>query len=123
MSVAASMGLALLLVVETVVPWADRYQNMRGFGATIRTVVPAGAALGAVRQKRDGWVFYSGRFVEPLDTHDAVRAFMDTPGPRWLISDGETLRAVWPALPDGLRSEASARVADDQFWILHGGGP
>jgi 4-amino-4-deoxy-L-arabinose transferase-like glycosyltransferase len=122
-SIAASIGISLILVLETIVPWVNRYENLRGFGAQISTAVPAAAPLGAVRPKRNLWVFYVGRFIEPLDTNDAVRAFLSEAGPRYALVDDDTLRAIRPSLPPGVVEILSGKVAEDTFSVLRGGPP
>jgi len=123
LSVAASIGVALLLVLETIVPWVNHYENVRDVGARLGAAVPAGASLGAVRQKRDLWVFYAGRFAVPLDSDDAVRAFLSATGPRYALVDDDTLSAVRASLPPGVVEVLSAKVADDTFSVLRSAPP
>ena len=123
LSIASSIGLVVILALETVVPWVNRYESVRDFGERVSAAVPVGAPLGAVRQKRDLWVFYARRFVEPLDSGEAVRDFLAAGGPRYALVDDDTLRAVRPSLAPDVVAVLSARVADDTFSILRGGSP
>ncbi len=120
-SIAASVGISVILLLETVVPWVNRYENLRGFGTRIGAAVPASAPLGAVRPKRDLWVYYAGHFAEPLDSNDAVRAFLSEAGARYAVVDEDTLRAIRPTLPQGVVEVLSGPVADVTFSLLRAG--
>jgi len=118
----ASMAAAILLVVGAVQPWADRYENLSRFAAEVRAKLRPDVPFGTTEQKREAWVFYTGRSAEAADTDAAVVAYMSRPGPRDLLIEEEKLRQVRDRLPPDLVTLVRGRVTGQAYFLLRRGG-
>ncbi len=117
-ALAAAMTVIMLITAEAVFPWANRHLNLRGFAETARAHYRDGVPLAATKEKREAWVFYGGRTVEPLDTAGEVRAWFAAGGPRDLLIDDGLYDEVRATLPPGVRVEYEARVSRGTMRLL-----
>ena len=93
-AVAALIGSLVLVIVvstEVLLPWANRRGNIRAFAEQVRTRLLPAAAFATTEEKRDDWVFYTGRFAEQADTPRAVVEYLSRDGPRDLLIEDEVL--------------------------------
>ena len=116
---AASAGIALLVVVGAAVPRVNAYQNIKGFAAQVKARLEPGARFATTEQKRDAWVFYTGRFAEPLDTPESVLAYLALQGPCDLLIEEDKLREVRAVLPAGVVEILRGRVGSQEYHLLH----
>jgi hypothetical protein len=112
------MAVVMLVIAEAVFPWADRHLNLRGFAESARAHYRVDIPLAAAREKRDAWVFYGGRLVEPLDTADEVRSWFAAGGPRDLLIDDRLYEEVRATLPPDVRVEYQERVSEGTMRLL-----
>ncbi len=109
----ASLVLVVLVSTETLLPWANRRGNIRGFAEQVKEHLVPGAAFATTEEKRDAWVFYTGRFAEEADTPGAIALYLARPGPRQLLIEDELLRAVdrtaFPSVVEVLRGTVSGQ--------------
>ena len=117
-AVAAAMTGILLVCTESVVPWANGQLNLRGFAAEVRSHLRHDVPLAATEEKRDAWVFYTGRFVEEVDSREQVLAYLDGPPPRDLLIEEEFLGRIRGDLPAGLREVVRGRVSGRPHYLL-----
>jgi 4-amino-4-deoxy-L-arabinose transferase-like glycosyltransferase len=89
----------LLISVGALMPWVNRYQNVRAFAEQVKAHLGPGVGFGATEEKREAWVFYTGRFAEELDSRSRILDFIGQPGPRCLLIEEEKLRDIRSALP------------------------
>jgi 4-amino-4-deoxy-L-arabinose transferase-like glycosyltransferase len=122
-ALAAAMGGLLLVGTEMVFPWANGYLNLRGFAtgaaALYRTEIP----IAATREKREAWVFYGGRTVQPVDTAAEVIAWMSGPAPRDLLIDEDLYEEVRAALPGDVVEVYAGRVSRQTCRLLRRPAP
>jgi 4-amino-4-deoxy-L-arabinose transferase-like glycosyltransferase len=121
-AIAGSMSAAILLIVSVVQPWAERRQNLGGFAAEVRARLEPGVPFGTTEQKREAWVFYTGRFAAELDTEESLVAWMGRPGPRDLLVEEAVLRRVRERLPAGIEIRLRGRVAGQDYYLLRRAG-
>jgi len=113
-----SLVLVMLLATEGLFPWIDRHENISGFASQVKVRLDPGAAFATTEEKRDAWVFYTGRFAEEADTPEAIREFLARPGKRQLLIEDDLRRAVDLAtLPDVVES-LRGRVAGQGYSLL-----
>ncbi|HKN47675.1 MAG TPA: glycosyltransferase family 39 protein [Candidatus Polarisedimenticolia bacterium] len=117
----ASMAASILLVVAVVQPWAERYENLSRFAAEVRARLRPDVPFGTTEQKREAWVFYTGRFAEVLDTDASVVEYMSRPGPRDLLIEDEKLGQVRDRLPPDLMTLVRGRVTGQAYYLLRRG--
>jgi 4-amino-4-deoxy-L-arabinose transferase-like glycosyltransferase len=117
-AVAATMAVILLVATEAVFPHINRHLNLRGFAEQVRDRLSPGIPLATTEEKRDAWVFYSGRFVEELDTRPRLLAYLSGGGRRDLLIEEEELREVRAALPDGTTEVLEGRVSGRPYHML-----
>jgi 4-amino-4-deoxy-L-arabinose transferase-like glycosyltransferase len=113
-----SAALVVLIGIGGVVPWINRFQNIRGFAEQVRPRLDEGVPFGTTERKRDAWVFYTGRFAEVLDTRDGLLAYLGGPPPRDLLIEEEVLREVRPDLPPGTVERVRGRVGSGPYYLL-----
>src|SRR5262245_27747784 len=115
---AGSLVLVMLLATEGLFPWINRHENISGFASQVKARLDPGAAFATTEEKRDAWVFYTGRFAEEADTPEAIRTFLSRPGKRQLLIEDDLLRAVDRAtLPEVVES-LRGRVAGEGYSLL-----
>ena len=96
-----SLVLVVLVSTEVLLPWANRRGNIRGFAEQVRTRLLPGVPFATTEEKRDDWVFYTGRFAEEADTPQAVTDYLSRDGPRDLLIEDEVLgQTDIKAVPD-----------------------
>ena len=117
-ALAAAMVFVMLVLVEAVFPWTNRHLNLRGFAETARAHYRADIPLASTKEKREAWVYYGGRTVEPLDTEEEVRAWFAAGGPRDLLIDDAMYARVRATLPAGVRVEYEERVSRGAMRLL-----
>jgi 4-amino-4-deoxy-L-arabinose transferase-like glycosyltransferase len=118
LSVAAAMAGILLVCTESVVPWADGHLNLGGFARQVRAHLRDDVPLAATEEKRDAWVFYTGRFVEETDSPEQVLAYLGGPAPRDLLIEDEVLSRIRDDLPGGVREVTRGRVSGRPYYLL-----
>jgi 4-amino-4-deoxy-L-arabinose transferase-like glycosyltransferase len=116
--IAASMAVILLVATESVFPHVNRHLNLRGFAEQVRDRLRPDIPLATTEEKRDAWVFYSGRFVEELDTPPRLLAYLASGPRRDLLIGEEELREVRPALPEGTMEILEGRVSGRPYHLL-----
>lgn len=119
---AGSHVLACVLTVGLLVPWVDRHKRIRTFATEVKARLHPAGEFGATQQKRDAWVFYTGRFAAVLDTPGSVEAFLGAAGPRDLLIEASELRRVRDRLPPDAEVIWRGRVAGDEYYLLHRAG-
>src|SRR5262249_18412270 len=117
-AVALSMAATLLIATETVFPYIDRHLNLRGFAEQVRDLLRPDIPLATTEEKREAWVFYSGRFVEELDTEPPLLAYRARGPRRDLVIEDEKLRAVRDALPSGSTEILTDQVSGRPYHML-----
>ena len=110
-ALAGAMGGMLLVTTEMVFPWANGYLNLRGFAVAVRARYRPEIPIASSKEKREAWVFYGGRTVEPVDTADEAIAWMRRPGPRDLLIDEDLYRRVRGDLPEDVVEVYAGRVS------------
>jgi len=119
----ASFVFVVLVSTDTLLPWANRRGNIRGFAEQVRARLEPGAAFATTEEKRDAWVFYTGRFAEAADTPEAIAAYLAGPGPRQLLIEDELLRTVdRKAFPSVVETLAGT-VSGQGYHLLSKEGP
>ena len=119
----ASLVLVALVATETLLPWANRRGNIRGFAEQVKERLQPGAAFATTEEKRDAWVFYTGRFAEEADTPAAIARYLARPGPRQLLIEDELLRTVDRGAFPSLVEVLSGTVAGQGYHLLQKDGP
>jgi 4-amino-4-deoxy-L-arabinose transferase-like glycosyltransferase len=109
---------ALLFSVGVLMPWVNRYQNVRAFSEQVEAHLDPGTAFGTTEEKREAWVFYTGRFAEELDSRDSLLDFISRPGPRCLLIEDEKLRDIRSALPPDVAEVLRGKVSGQDFYLL-----
>jgi len=110
-ALAGAMGGLLLVTTEMVFPWANDYLNLRGFAVAVAARYRPEIPIAASKEKREAWVFYGGRIVEPVDTAAETIAWMRRPGPRDLLIDEDLLGEVRGDLPEDVVEVYAGRVS------------
>ncbi len=116
-----SLAAAILLVVAAVLPWVDRYENLRGFAEQVRAHLRPEIPFGTTEQKREAWVFYTGRFAEALDTDAGVIDYLSRLGTCDLVIEDRRLGELRNRLPGGLTVLVRGRVAGQDYDLLRKG--
>jgi 4-amino-4-deoxy-L-arabinose transferase-like glycosyltransferase len=114
----ASLVLVVLISTETLLPWANRRANIRGFASQVKERLVPGAAFATTEEKRDAWVFYTDRFAEEADTPEAIALYLGRPGPRQLLIEDELLKAVDPAALSGVIEVLRGTVSGQGYHLL-----
>jgi 4-amino-4-deoxy-L-arabinose transferase-like glycosyltransferase len=115
---AGSTLLALLMVIGWVVPAVNSSQNIRAFALRVREYLEPGVPFASTEQKREEWVFYTGRFAEPVDTKESLLHYLTLGGPRDLLIEEEKLRDIRAVLPPDAREVLRGRVGDQDYHLL-----
>jgi 4-amino-4-deoxy-L-arabinose transferase-like glycosyltransferase len=119
----ASLVLVVLVSTEALLPWVNRRGNIRNFAAQVKARLEPAAAFATTEEKRDAWVFYTGRFAEHADTPAEITAYLSRPGPRQLLIEDELLRAIdLPAYP-GVGEVLRGTVAGQGYHLLQKDAP
>ncbi len=121
-ALAVSMVAVLLVAIAQIQPFVDRHENLRPFARRVEAALGPGESLGATEQKREAWVFYTGRFAVPLDTDAAIVAYLREPGPRALVIEEAKLGAVRERLPGDVVEVLGDRVAGQDYHLLRRAG-
>jgi 4-amino-4-deoxy-L-arabinose transferase-like glycosyltransferase len=116
--IAATMAVILLVATDTVFPHVNRHLNLRGFAEQVRDRLRPEIPLATTEEKRDAWVFYSGRFVAELDTRPRLLAYLSQGPRRDLLIEEEELREVRSALPEGTTEILEGRVSGRPYHML-----
>jgi 4-amino-4-deoxy-L-arabinose transferase-like glycosyltransferase len=113
-----SAALVLLIAVAGLVPLINRFQNIRRFAEQVRPHLEDGVPFGTTEQKREAWVFYTGRFAEVLDTRASLLTYLAGPPPRDLLIEEEVLREIRAELPPGVAEVVRGRVGGSAYCLL-----
>jgi 4-amino-4-deoxy-L-arabinose transferase-like glycosyltransferase len=116
--IAATMAAILFTATEAVFPYVNRHLNQRGFAEQVRDRLRPDIPLATTEEKRDAWVFYSGRFVEELDTRPRLLGYFASGPRRDLLIEDEQLREVRSALPEGTTEILTGRVSGRPYHML-----
>ncbi len=117
-AIVASTAVAALIGIEAVVPWVNGYQNLRGFAEQVRPRLAPEIPLATTEQKREAWVFYTGRHVDESDTREALLDYLSKPPPRDLIIEERVLAEIRDDLPAGVVELLRGRVAGQDYFLL-----
>jgi 4-amino-4-deoxy-L-arabinose transferase-like glycosyltransferase len=120
--VGAMIGI-LFVGTESVIPWANGYLNLRGFATEARGRMMPGVPVASTEEKRDAWVYYSGRFVEEVDTPEEVAAYFSAGGPRDLLIDDPALQRLRGAFPPAIVPVYQGRVSGRPQYLMRLPGP
>jgi 4-amino-4-deoxy-L-arabinose transferase-like glycosyltransferase len=118
LAVGGVMAGLLFICTERVVPWANAHLNLSGFAGEVRKALREGVPLAATEEKRDAWVFYTGRFVEEVDSREQVLAYLAGSPPRDLIIEDEFLERIRGDLPASVREVVRGRVSGRPYHLL-----
>src|SRR5437867_2390955 len=118
-----SLVLIVLVSTETLLPWANRRGNIRGFAEQVRARLPPGGTFATTEQKRDDWVFYTGHFAEQADTPRAVVDYLSREGPRDLLLEDEILNQTDVATIPGVVELLRGTVAGQGYHLLRKEAP
>ena len=118
LAVGGALAGMLFVCTERVVPWANAHLNLSGFAGEVRAALRDDAPLAATKEKRDAWVFYTGRFVEEVDSREQVLAYLAGPPPRDLIIEDEFLARIRGDLPEAVREVVRGRVSGRPYHLL-----
>ena len=113
-----SMLAACLVVIGVVQPWIDRYENIAPFARQVRSSLDPGVPFSTTEQKREAWVFYTGRLSETIDTDAQVLEYLSRPGPGDLLVEGDRLEALRARLPAGLAERTRGRVSGQDYVLV-----
>jgi 4-amino-4-deoxy-L-arabinose transferase-like glycosyltransferase len=113
-----SLVLVVLVSTGTFLPWANRRGNIRGFAEQVKSRLVPGAAFATTEEKRDAWVFYTGRFAEEADTPQAIAAYLSRPAPRQLLIEDESLRTIDLSSYPGVVEVLGGTVAGQGYHLL-----
>lgn len=119
----ASVVLVQLVGIAGVVPWVNRYQNIRGMAEAVRARLTPGAVFGTTEQKHDAWVFYTGRSAVFLDDPPAALRFLQEEGARDLLIEEAELDPIQNRAPEGVIEVLRGRVGAQDYFLLHRGPP
>jgi len=122
-TLAAAMGGLLLVATEMVFPWANGYLNLRGFAVAAAAAYRPEIPIASTEEKREAWVFYGGRTVEPVDNAAEVVAWMRQAGPRDLLIDEDLYRQVRDDLPGDVVEVYAGRVSRQTGRLLRRPAP
>ena len=117
-AVIGSLVLVALVSTEGVLPFVNRHENIRGFAEQVRGSLLPGAPFATTEEKRDAWVFYTGRFAEETDTPGAIAEYLGRDGPRELLLEDDLLRRVDMTAHPGVVEVLHGTVAGNTFYLL-----
>ena len=120
-AVASLIGSLVLVVVvssEWALPFVNRHENIRGVAEQVRSSLMPGAPFATTEEKRDAWVFYTGRFAEEADTPEAIADYLARDGPRDLLIEDDLLRRIDLAGLPGVVEVLRGTVAGHSFHLL-----
>ena len=120
--IAAMIGI-LFVGTESVIPWANGYLNLRGFATEARGRMLPGVPVASTEEKRDAWVYYTGRFVEEVDSPEEISAFFAAGGPRDLLIDDPALQRLRASLPAAVVPVYQGRVSGRPQYLMRLPGP
>ncbi len=120
-SLIGSLVLVVLISTEVLLPWANRRGNIRAFAEQVRVRLLSAAPFATTEQKRDDWVFYTGRFAEPADTPQAVVEYLSRDGPRDLLIEDEVLEQTDLKAVPGVVEILRGSVAGQGYHLLRKG--
>jgi 4-amino-4-deoxy-L-arabinose transferase-like glycosyltransferase len=113
-----SLVLVVLISTERALPLVNRHENIRGFAEQVRASLLPGAPFATTEEKRDAWVFYTGRFAEETDTPEAIADYLARDGPRDLLIEDDLLRRIDLARLPGVVEVLRGTVAGHSFHLL-----
>ena len=108
----------VLVATEALLPWVNRRQNISHFASDVKTRLDPRAGFATTEEKRDAWVFYTGRFAEEADTPPAIVEYLLRPGPRQLLIEDDLLRAVDLSALPGVVEDLRGTVAGQPYHLL-----
>lgn len=117
-SLIGSLLLVVLVATEGLLPRVNRHENIRGFADRVRQSLLPGAPFAATEEKRDAWVFYTGRFAEETDTPEAIVEYLSRDGPRDLLIEDDLLRRIDLSRVPGVVEVLRGTVAGHDFHLL-----
>src|SRR2546425_1186959 len=109
---------AILVARQALLPWVTRRQNISHFASEVKARLDSLAAFATTEEKRDAWVFYTGRFAEEADTPPAIVEYLSRPGPRQLLIEDDLLRAVDLSALPGVVEDLRGTVAGQPYHLL-----
>lgn len=121
--VIGSLLVVAVLATEGLYPWVNRHENIRGFAEQARARLEPGARFATSEEKRDAWVFYTGRFAEKTDTPRDILEYLSRDGPRYLMLEDDLFRTVDLAAVPGVVEVLRGRVAGQEFRLLRKEAP
>jgi 4-amino-4-deoxy-L-arabinose transferase-like glycosyltransferase len=95
----AGMGLTFLLAAFLILPRFDALKSARGLSRVLVANAPAGAPYGIYPRLDPTFLFYTHRFAENLDRPEKLYAFVNRPGPVWLLIQRDELAKLVRPLP------------------------
>ena len=113
-----SLVVVVLVATEALLPWVNRRQNISHFASDVKTRLDPRAGFATTEEKRDAWVFYTGRFAEEADTPPAIVEYLSRPGPRQLLIEDDLLRAVDLSALPGVVEDLRGTVAGQPYHLL-----
>jgi 4-amino-4-deoxy-L-arabinose transferase-like glycosyltransferase len=113
-----SFVVVVLVANDGLMPWVNRHQNIGGFASEVKARLEPGAAFATTEEKRDAWVFYTGRFAEEADTPPAILDYLSRPGPRQLLIEDDLRRSVDLSGLPGVVEVLRGRVAGQGYSLL-----
>jgi len=114
----ASLVLVVLVATESLLPSINRHQNIAAFASQVKARLEPAAAFATTEEKREAWVFYTGRFAEEADTPQAIVDYLSRPGSRQLVIEDDLLRAIDLSALPGVTEVLRGRVAGQEFHML-----
>jgi 4-amino-4-deoxy-L-arabinose transferase-like glycosyltransferase len=113
-----SLVIVVLVATESLLPWVNRHQNIAAFASQVKARLEPAAAFATTEEKREAWVFYTGRFAEEADTPKAIVEYLSRPGARQLLIEDDLLRAVDLSGIPGITEVLRGKVAGQEFHML-----
>ena len=117
-AVAGVMAVTLLVGTEAIFPYVNRHLGMSAFAGEVRTRLSPDIPLATTEEKREAWVFYTGRFVAEVDTRQEILAWLRGGAPRDLLIEEELLRDVRDDLPPGTLELYTGQVSGRPYHLL-----
>jgi 4-amino-4-deoxy-L-arabinose transferase-like glycosyltransferase len=119
----ASLVLVVLAATEELFPRVNRRENIRAFAEQVKARLGPGD-FATTEEKRDAWVFYTGRFAEEADTPEAIREYLSRSGPGQLLIEDDLLRRVDLRELPGVVEVLNGTVAGQGYHLMQrGAGP
>jgi hypothetical protein len=88
------MGATFLLAALFLLPAFDAVKSARGLSRILVSKLGPGDTYGIYPRLDNTFLFYTRRFCVNLDSEAALRAYLATPGPIWLLAQREDLAKV-----------------------------